>query len=485
MSVILIYFGNAKIIFEANWGFMMKRGIYFWVALFGFALIFGFLGWAFSQHGTIGLFRVNGSFRFLFSFLGIFGIVLLGLALLERLLGNRKIARRTRILSGTLRVMTVLGIIVPVFAFIYTEAIHGALTACETPQLLIEDGTGQNGVPNLAVSFNTKQASLNTVMWGSETTSSKLTEDKSSQHHLFLLNDLQPDTKYWYQVDDGQKRYFSTPPIKESLRFAVLSDAHFGYGGSRTDLSEKMLQHIARPENYFDMLFSLGDLVDYGFKDKQWQTAFEKLSPTTSVIPTKFALGNHDTLLGGLRRYETYCYPDGLPLQTGTCLYQRIDVGKMHFFVIDLEWSAESYTKEQADWLEKQLASVPQDDWTIVVGHGFYYASGSISEGWRWYDNPETIEKLTPLFEKYGVDMVFSGHAHQLELLKKNGVTYAICGTFGGVLEHEPEYVSPASVWYSDDSYAFIEVTVNDSTAEIIFRDPDYKELKSFTINKH
>ena len=61
----------------------------------------------------------------------------------------------------------------------------------------------------------------------------------------------------------------------------------------------------------------------------------------------------------------------------------------------------------------QQLASIPKDDWKIVVGHGFYYASGSITDGWKWYDNPETINKLTPLFEKYGVDMVFSGHDHQ------------------------------------------------------------------------
>ena len=61
----------------------MKKKIFFWLAEFAAALMFVFLGWAFSQHGTIGLFRVNGTFQKLFIILGVFGLVLLGLALFE------------------------------------------------------------------------------------------------------------------------------------------------------------------------------------------------------------------------------------------------------------------------------------------------------------------------------------------------------------------------------------------------------------------
>ena len=179
-------------------------------------------------------------------------------------------------------------------------------------------------------------------------------------------------------------------------------------------------------------------------------------------------------MLGGLNRYETYCDPKGTPLQSGTQLWQRIDVGKVHFLVIDLEWSAESFNATQSEWLDKQLASIPASDWKIVVGHGFYYASGSITDGWKWYDNPETINKLTPLFEKYGVDMVFSGHAHQMELLQKSGIP-----------DPSREHVSPESVWYAPNDYAFMDVTINGSSANLIFRDPDGKEINSFVIPKH
>ena len=235
------------------------------------------------------------------------------------------------------------------------------MRAGEAPQLLIEDGSGINDVPNLAVTFRTQSLTSNTVQWGQGNSTVTLNEAKPSLEHIFSLNDLQPDTNYWYQVNNGQKKYFSTPPANGmGLHFAVASDAHFGAGDSRNDLTAKMLQQIADPINKYNLFFSLGDLVEYGFKDTQWQEALQVMSLTTSSIPVKYAAGNHDTLLGGLNRWETYCDPKGMLLQSGTQLWQRIDVGNVHFLVIDLEWSAESFNTAQSEWLDKQLAIYPQ-----------------------------------------------------------------------------------------------------------------------------
>ena len=65
-----------------------------------------------------------------------------------------------------------------------------------------------------------------------------------------------------------RKQYFNSPPANgEPLHFAVGSDAHFGAGDSRNDLTAKMLQQIADPTNNYNLFFYLGDLVEYGFKD--------------------------------------------------------------------------------------------------------------------------------------------------------------------------------------------------------------------------
>jgi hypothetical protein len=69
-----------------------------------------------------------------------------------------------------------------------------------------------------------------------------------------------------------------------------------------------------------------------------------------------------------------------------------------------------------------------------------------------------------------------------LELLQKNNITYVVCGAFGCLPDPERSYISPASIWYMPNQNAFVDVTLSQNTATLTFRDPDYKELKSFTV---
>jgi hypothetical protein len=262
------------------------------------------------------------------------------------------------------------------------------------------------------------------------------------------------------------------------------ADAHFGAGNNRTDLTARMLGQIADPVNAYNLFFSAGDLVDYGFSAREYGDAFRAFSTASSVIPTRFAVGNHETLFTGLNLYEKYCYPSGMALETGSRLWYRIDVGKVHFLVLDIEWSAESYNSAQASWLEAQLKDIPSGDWKIVVSHGFYYSSGSVADGWKWYDDRDTIDALAPLFEKYSVCLVLSGHNHQMELLQHNGVTYAICGAFGGLPDVPRTYTSPASLWYLNGAYGYLEVGIKSGACTVTFRNPDNIELKTFTLSR-
>jgi acid phosphatase type 7 len=352
-------------------------------------------------------------------------------------------------------------------------------------QLLLADGHGKYGIPDMAVVFWTRGPSSNSFKWGGMGPDSSIKEAKPSQQHAFMLRDLQPDTVYWYSLNEGRQVQFRTPPGKGApLHFAVGSDSHFGALLSRNDLTRKMLQQISQPEHGYQQFFFLGDMIEHGFDDGTWQEALQAFSATSAFIPTRPIAGNHDLLFNGVNLYEDYLYPKHMDLQTGTRLWQRIDNNNIHFLLLDMEWSAEAYTPAQAAWLEKQLSSIPADDWCIVMSHCFYYSSGGYWGLWTWYDDKDTINKVTPLFEKYGVDLVISGHNHLLELLQKNGVTYAICGAFGGVPVPPRAYISPASTWYKGQQQAFLDVTVSDNYIDLIFRDPDYNELKSFKIDK-
>ena len=61
-------------------------------------------------------------------------------------------------------------------------------------------------------------------------------------------------------------------------------------------------------------------------------------------------------------------------------------------------------------------------------------------------------QTLSPLFEQYGVDVVFNGHRHNYERNKVNGVTYVVTGGGGAplypMLEQEPTQVAFALAYH-------------------------------------
>ena len=285
--------------------------------------------------------------------------------------------------------------------------------------------------------------------------------------------DIEPITQLSLPHIDGQ-----------NLHFAVGSDTHFGAGTNSPDKTTLMLNQISNVANKYDAFFFLGDFVEYGFRDSQWHEAFQAFSPAALRVPMRFVPGNHDTMFGGLSRYEYYCNPTTTESQNGSKLWYRVDIGNVHFLLLDVEWSTETFTKDQSNWLETQLKSIPNEDWKIVMSHGFYYSSGVTFLGWNWFDNSETISELTPFFEKYGVDIVFSGHNHYLEFLQHSGVSYVISGAFGGKLDPAATYISPSSIWYQSGQFGFADVDITGNQATLNFRDPDSSILKSFTIVK-
>jgi hypothetical protein len=390
----------------------MKKTIL--TALFTIAVIilFGFVSWVISRHGTIGLLRLTPIFLYLLIIIVILGFALIGLFLWYSRHDRKMQGRSENRSSIFLLVLSV--ICISLFSYVFV--------------LL-------GGLP--------------------------------------YSQDIKPISQLSVPDLDGQ-----------NIHFAVGSDTQFGAGTNNPGQTMAMLAQISDPANKYDIFFFLGDLVEYGFKDSLWREALDAFSSTSLSVPTRFTPGNHDTLFGGLSRYINYCGPTTDGSQNSSQLWYRVDCGRVHFLLLDVEWSAETFTKEQEEWLETQLSSIPDDDWKIVMSHGFYYSSGTTSLGWNWYDNPETISALAPLFEKYDVDIVFSGHNHYLEFLQHSGVSYVVSGGFGGKLDPTPIYVSPSSVWLQSGQFGFADITINDNEATLNFRDPYSNVLKSVNILK-
>ncbi len=441
--------------------------------------------WFFSLHGTYALFKWT---PVMWVILVIFGIVTVGTPLVSYLDLRKAVRKETSGYSPRrmLWAFVIAGIIIPGFLFGYFGTVPLQRAGDKPPQLLVVDRTGGNGVPDMAVGFWTQAKTKNTLTWGPGALTSTLEETKPTSQHAFVLSDLLPDTEYWYQINGKGDIYkFMTPSATpDTFHFAVSSDCHFGRAASRNDITIDILEQVTDPTNDYDMFFFTGDFVEMGWLDSNWKLGLDAISPYTSKISFRPTIGNHDNFCGGTQFYEEYFYPSPMPSESGSRLYYRFDVGTVHVFMLDLEWGTESYTAAQKKWFETELATVPKDDWTIVMSHCMYYSSGIKLLGMEWYDQKDMIDTFAALFVEHDVDLVFSGHNHHAEILQKDGVTYSVVGTFGGHPDPEREYTSPASLWYKNNQFGFMDVNIAGNTATLTFRDPTNAPLYNIAVSK-
>jgi len=443
------------------------------------------LGWLFSLDGTLGMSQSISQVQFLFIAVGVLGCLGPIFALVRR---------GSRILKVVAIVFATLGILVPlaIGGFFLRSTLAYAPTT--PPLLLIMDGVGTNGIPNVAITFRTAQETRNTVYYGEESLNQQYEEPAAVTEHVLPLKNLKPGAHYVWKLNDEGSCSFETPSVQSPsstlYHFGVGGDAHLSASltppnsGDSTVLSG-VLNYVIQPANQFNTFFMLGDTVNMGSSFEDWQHALGIIAPFSCSVPLRPLMGNHDSYFNGAPQYMAYLYPAGMELQNGTRTYYRIDAGRVHFIMLKMLWGADSFSVEQRAWFIKQMESIPPDDWKIVMMHSMVYASGSVIDGHAYYDPADMVQQVAPLLEKYKVDLVISGHDHDLEFLQKNGVNYAVVGGLGAPLNEVATYNSPASVWYDPQQYGFLDVTVHPAAIELHFRDPQGNELKSFSIGKN
>jgi len=273
-----------------------------------------------------------------------------------------------------------------------------------------------------------------------------------------------------------------SPLDRPLLRLAFSSDPHWGADtanvGARTDILKGI---AAEQPNAF---FMLGDTVETGNSVTQWNFALSDLEALIPTVPLRPILGNHDALFGGQYLFKKAFWPKGFTSDSGSPYYWSINAGAATIVAVDLPWGTENFDARQRTWLEKTLAAADPRKPLIVISHSYFYASGykDPKTGAPWYDHYQNIPALVPLFEKYGVDLVISGHNHYQELLSHNGVNYAIVGSMGGIPDPEPSYRSPWSQWIKVGGYGWLDVNVLPGRLALTFRSETGEARQSATI---
>lgn len=227
----------------------------------------------------------------------------------------------------------------------------------------------------------------------------ELMNDRFIHRFTAKIRNLKPGTNYEYlivpETDWNKACTFSTPSGDDSFSFIWFGDVHhkkeFG------DLHNKA--EAAHPETAFYTI--AGDLVSDGLYRDQWDELFEYSKEVLRKNPLMNVPGNHDNRLGlGAKMYrDMFIYPangpEGVPKeQTYSFTYKNA-----LFLMLDATSSVEA----QTEWIEKQLAN-SSANWKIAVFHFPPY---------NWEEPYLNIqEEWIPVFDKYHVNMVFSGHIH-------------------------------------------------------------------------
>jgi hypothetical protein len=124
-------------------------------------------------------------------------------------------------------------------------------------------------------------------------------------------------------------------------------------------------------------------------------------------------LGNHDNLVDH-GRYEF----DELNMPRG---YYKRTIGNVQVFILNSNY----VNATQTSWLETALSSSTAL-WKIVVFHHPAWTCGA------YRSNSAVVRNWVPIMERYGVDLVLSGHDHNYQRFgARNGVRYIVHGGGG------------------------------------------------------
>jgi len=268
--------------------------------------------------------------------------------------------------------------------------------------------------------------------------------------HEAKLFCILPETRYYYRVVAGGSQSgehtFSTGAGPDTpFSFVV-------FGDNRTNDDDHLAVVQAIAQNEFDFTINTGDLVELGILPLYWDIFFATEEELMFAHPYFACMGNHE--LGGKNNFRYYL---GTSDNWDEPSRFAFTYGNSRFIMLDI---SEPYgpASAQRAWLEAELAASankPRIKHIFVVVHYPPYSAGH-------HGGDGVVlalrESLVPLFEQYGVDMVFSGHDHSYEHAEVNDIIYIVSGGGGA-----PLYGVGTDWWtvYSESALHYLVIDVD------------------------
>lgn len=250
------------------------------------------------------------------------------------------------------------------------------------------------------------------------------------------LKNLEPDTTYFYKVDDKDVETFTTKDSK-SFSFIFVGDPQIGSSNSQKakkpediakdtfkkaqydsvandsfNWANTLNQAAVKTNNNASFVLSAGDQIQTNAKKVKDNTISEieyagYLSPEIlKSLPVATTVGNHDA------DNANYLYHFNVPnLSTlGANEYVGGDYsftyGDALFIMLNTQ---DTNSAEHGQFIKETVEANPDAKWKVVALHQDIYGSAEHS------NEPEIVNlryALVPYFEQYGVDVVLTGHDH-------------------------------------------------------------------------
>lgn len=275
------------------------------------------------------------------------------------------------------------------------------------------------------VVWETSEPAPSEIWYGDTTALALRAEDPTlSTHHVVPLTGLRPNQAWFYQVQSAQVpsavgRFVTEVNRADPFVVGVFGDTRSGHADHRAVVSA-----LAQAAPHLG--FNTGDLVANGSDAALWDIFCEVEAVLARDVALYPALGNHEGT--GSLYLDLFELPADSPSPER---YYTVHYGTVLGIVLDQYGNDYDLGSEQATWLEQVLSDSQGDPnirHRLVFFHHGPYDSGSHGS------NLTVRSALVPLFEQYGVGIVFSGHDHDYERGTVNGVKYVVTGGGGAEL---------------------------------------------------
>ncbi|MFD2035507.1 metallophosphoesterase [Belliella marina] len=308
-----------------------------------------------------------------------------------------------------------------------------------------------------------------------------LVNDRYINRNTFRLDSLLPNTVYEYRIitENGNSSdvfsFKTAPDSIEDFSFLWFGDMHndMKTGG----MYQKALHRF--PESAF--VLNSGDLVGTGLYRNDWDQFFGSLGKAAAQTPLMAVPGNHDSQdgLGAWMFREMFDYPKNGPNKDFEEFTYQFSYSNALFIMID----GTLPIKEQTTWLEQTLKSHPAK-WKILTIHFPPFNSKEPYE--------DIQREWLPILEKYGIDLVLSGHFHyymrskplrEFYDSKHQTVFVHSASTKGKGYEGEKSRGDFAAIELPND-YMYQKIDISSNTLKLQAFDFNGKLLDSFQLKK-